>query len=610
MVRPLLASSICILGVLSSCTHLRSPESTAETQPAKTSETKKIADMAVSTVPESAKIFANAGYHFTMAQAYSSDGNTDRAIEEYKLALIYDPDSSTIYSRLTNEYLRKGMLSSAMEVCKEGVSKHPEFSDLRMLLGGLYATNRQYDEALKQYEYILKKEPGNEEAAVFKAQTHLELEQSALAKTSLTKFLSYDKNSALGWYYLGRVEQVNQKFTAAEDHFRKAISLKQNFLQAQLSLAFLYEETQKTEKAIEIYRAMFEQSQDLTAANRLVTIYLKKENFKAALPYLESIENLDSEDLNAQVKLGLVYMELKQLDQAEKIFKTILAKTPDSDRILFYLGNLYEETKKGDLAEATFQRIPASSKLFTDAALHVAQIRRNSGRFEEAIRYLETAIAAAPKTLPFYIYVASLHEEQTKLPSAIQSLERAFAVFPEDEKVLYYLANLYDRVGEVDKGIAKMEQLLFVNPQNADALNYLGYTWTTLGKNLDQAEALLKKALEINPKNPFVLDSWGWHLVVRGKTAKAIPFLERAVQMKGDEYIMIEHLGDAYAKLNLQEKALATYIQAATIAKEDGARLSVSKKIDSMRALLAQTGKSPKQQSRRPASVSETKIVE
>ena len=607
MVRPLLASSICFLGVLSSCSHTQTREGNTSTQNPSEKITEKIADMQVSKAPESAKIFANAGYHFTMAQAYSSDGNTDRAIEEYKLALIYDPNSSIIYSRLTNEYLRKGLLSSAMEVCKDGVGKHPEFIDLRMLLGGLYATNRQFAEAVKQYEYILKKEPANEEAAVFKAQTQLELDQASEAKKTLTTLLTAYPQSSLGWYYLGRVEQALRNIQASESSFKKAMQLKSNFIQAELSLAFLYEESSKTDKAVELYKSIFEQTQDLTAANRLVTIYLKQEKFKEALPYLESIENMDAEDLNAQVKLGLVYMELKKLDQAEKVFKSILAKNPESDRIQFYLGSLYEETKKESLAEENFMKILPSSRLYSDATLHVAQIKRNSGKMNEAVKFLESAITASPKTLAFYIYVASLYEEQLRIPQAISSLERAYLVFPEDEKVLYYLANLYDRQGDVDKGIAKMEQLLFVNPQNSDALNYLGYTWTTLGKNLDQAEQFLKKALTINPKNPYILDSWGYHLMVRGKTARAIPFLEKAVQMKNDETIMYEHLADAYAKLNLQEKALATYILAASVAKDEGAKQLVAKKIDSMRALLAATGR---QQSRRPASVSENKIGE
>ena len=609
MGKPRFASGICIIGVLMGCSHVetRAPSSSgsADRSP---SRADRIGDMPVTAAPDSAKVFANAGYHFTMAQAYSADGESDRAIEEYKLALVYDPDSSIVYSRLTNEYLRKGVLSSAMETCKEGLAKHPDFTDLRMLLAGLLSTNRQFAEAIRQYESVLKSEPANEEAAVFKAQTHLELDDSELAKTTLTKLLARSPDSALAWYYLGRVEQVQRHVAAAETNYKKAMKLRTGFVQAQLSLAFLYEEDNRSDAAVKIYSGLFEQSQDLTAANRLVTIFLKNEQFKEALPYLESLENLDPDDLNAQVKLGLVYMELKQLDRAERTFTTILAKNPDSDRISFYLGNLYEETKRDALAIERFGKIIPASKLYTDGVLHIAQIRRNAGQLSEAADGLEKAIAASPKTLSFYVYQASLFEEETKLPEAIVALERAYTIFPDDEKVLYYLANLYDRVGQVDKGIAKMEQLLFLNPKNPDALNYLGYTWTTLGKNLDQAELLLKRALEIAPKNAFVLDSWGFHLYTRGKVAKAIPYMEKAVQIKGDESIMFEHLADAYARLNLPEKALATYLRASSVAKEDAAKQSVAKKIDSIRAQLAQTGKS--QNGRRPASISVNKVGE
>lgn len=604
MDRSLKISSIILgLGMLNTgCSHFQRTTSTEEFR-----IPEKIADMDVTQIPDSAKVFANAGYHFTMAQAYSGDGQSDRAIEEYKLALIYDPDSSMIYSRLANEYLRKGLTASAMEVCKEGLSKHEEFVELRMLLAGLFAMNRQQEEAITQYKMVLKKEPTHEEAAVYKAQTHLELEQVEEAEKTLTTFLKAYKNSAMVWYYLGRVAQIKKQFVAAEKSFKTAIELKKDYLQAELSLAFLYEENNKTDKAVEVYKNLFETTQDISSANRLVTILLKAEKFEEALPYLQSLENLDHDDLNAQVKLGLVYMELKKWTEAEKIFKQILVKNPDSDRILFYLGNLYEETKKEQLAVETLMKINPSSKLYTDAVLHSAQILKNSSNKEGVIKFMQTALTQSSKTLPFYIYLASIFEENLKLSEAIETLENAYKIFPDDQKVLYYLGSLYDRTGEVDKGIAKMEQLLFLNPMNADALNYLGYTYSSQGKNLDKAELLLKKALEINPKNAFILDSWGFHLMVRGKTAKAIPFFEKAIQLKGDESVMLEHLGDAYAKLNLTEKALSTYLKASSIAKEDSTKQSVAKKIDSIRVLLAQTGKS---QSRRPASVSVNKIKE
>ncbi|RYZ63299.1 MAG: tetratricopeptide repeat protein, partial [Proteobacteria bacterium] len=176
--------------------------------------------------------------------------------------------------------------------------------------------------------------------------------------------------------------------------------------------------------------------------------------------------------------------------------------------------------------------------------------------------------------------------------------------------------SLYDRTGDVEKGLAKMEQLLFVNPKNFDALNYLGYTWTVLGKNMDRAEDYLKQALDQRPDNAFVLDSYGWHLYVKGEVKRAIPFLEKAAGIKQDEAIIFEHLGDAYAKANLQERALTAYVRAARLTTDTKASQVVAEKIENMRTTLAQGGRlaSPTSQngsqSRRPASTSGAKLEE
>src|SRR5690606_7639253 len=64
---------------------------------------------------------ASAEYHFPMAQPDSASGQSDRSIVEYKLALIYDPDSPILYTRLSAEYIRKGTLSLAMEAVKKAL---------------------------------------------------------------------------------------------------------------------------------------------------------------------------------------------------------------------------------------------------------------------------------------------------------------------------------------------------------------------------------------------------------------------------------------------------------------------------------------------------------
>ena len=530
---------------------------------------------------------ATAEYHFTMAQAYSADGDTDRAIEEYKLTLMFDPSSSLVFTRLATEYVRKGMFSSAMEAAKEALKLDPNYLDARMILAGLYSTTHEAHAAVAEYDQVLKMDPKHEEAAVYRSQVLIEDGKVQQAVTGLKGFLKTNADSTLVWYYLGRAEQQLDHVSEAATAYRRA--MENHFVQAGLALGFLYEEKRMNKEAISVYKKIFEDSQDIAAAGRLSTILLKEEKYADAVPYLKAIIASDAEDLNARVKLGLVQMEMKKYDEAVITFKALLEKNPDSDRIHYYLGSLYEETKKVKEAIAELSLIKPDSKLYPDAILHAAFLMKQTGDMPSAREMMRTALSAAPNNVSLYLFSASLEEEVKNVKAAIHVLEAGVKLFPEDEKLHYYLGSLYDRNGDVDRGLAQMESILKVNPTNVDALNYIGYTWTQKGIRLDDAENYLRRAMGLRPENAYIQDSWGWYLYVRGRMKQAVVELEKAVKLKPNEPTILEHLGDAYLRSNLREKALNRYKEAVKYTEDVDSKRKIQTKADHLTSEIAQS---------------------
>ncbi len=545
-----------------------------------------------------------AEYHFTLAQAYASDGDPDRSIEEYRLTLIFDPNSPLVYTRLATEYLKKGMLSAAMDACKEALQHDSNYTDAHLILAGLYSSSHENQAALTEYDRILKSNPKNEEAVVYKSQVLIEDGHILEAVKILQQFIKKNTDSALALYYLGRAEQQADHFKESVVAYRKAIEARAGFSQAYLALGYLYEERGMNTQAIKIYQDLYDDSQDISAANRLATIYLKEEKYKEAIPYLQSIGSSDPDDLNVQVKLGLVEMELKQYSEAISTFKKIIEKTPDSDRIHYYLGNLYEEINQASSAIGELKLIKAESKLYGDAVLHTAFLLRQSNKIKNAITFMKEAISKSPKISNFYLFEANLEDETRDTSEAISTLEKGVKIFPDDEKVRYYLGSLYDRQGKVEKSLEQMEAVLKVNPENVDALNYIGYTWTQEGIRLNDAEKLLRRALGLRPENGYIQDSWGWYLYTRGRVKEAVVQLEKAAKLKPNESIILEHLGDAYLRSNLREKALYEYSDAARFADDESSKRKIQIKADTLRRELG--GEKPLEsdsQQRFPASV-------
>jgi tetratricopeptide (TPR) repeat protein len=114
-----------------------------------------------------------------------------------------------------------------------------------------------------------------------------------------------------------------------------------------------------------------------------------------------------------------------------------------------------------------------------------------------------------------------------------------------------------------------MKELIKINPEHADALNFVGYTYAEDGENLDEAEALVKKALALSPDKGYILDSLGWVYYQKGRYDEAITVLREAAEKQPGDPSIYEHLGDAYSAVGDNETALTYYRQGLDIISEE-----------------------------------------
>jgi Flp pilus assembly protein TadD len=96
--------------------------------------------------------------------------------------------------------------------------------------------------------------------------------------------------------------------------------------------------------------------------------------------------------------------------------------------------------------------------------------------------------------------------------------------------------------------------ILAADPDNASALNALGYTLADRGERLDEAHAMIERALTLRPDDPAILDSMGWVLFRLGRPAEALPWLRRALELADDGEIAA-HLGEVLWNLGERSEA-------------------------------------------------------
>ncbi|MCB0387184.1 MAG: hypothetical protein KDD43_17525, partial [Bdellovibrionales bacterium] len=138
-----------------------------------------------------------------------------------------------------------------------------------------------------------------------------------------------------------------------------------------------------------------------------------------------------------------------------------------------------------------------------------------------------------------------------------------------------------------------------LDQNHVQALNFLAYTYAELNQNLEEAEELARKALMLQPKDGYILDTLGWVLYKQDKIKESILTLETAYKLKSTESIIAEHLGDAYYRYDLLEKARQMYLKAVDFEKDKSKVQKIKDKI----AVIENTKPFPNDaDQRRPAS--------
>lgn len=547
---------------------------------------------------------SKADYHFTLAETYSMQGEWAKAIENYKLSLVYDPKSYRSHFRLAGEYVRAGLANQAVTHSEEAIKLNPQFADAQVLLSSLYSVLGFHEKARKGYRTLLQSQPDNQEAALLLGATYVDEGKVDQAIKYFESIVKRSQSPHLVWYYIGRtyLQKKPASIDNAETAFKASLRTQPQFVQSVVELGSLYEKRGQGDKAKNLYEGFQKNyGPDVSIAESLVQIYLAVSDYSKAYDQLKIINELDQGNLNAQLKMAFILVDQKKYKEAIPLLEKILHQTPESDRVRFYLGAVYEEVKDYPAALQQFKEIPKTSKYFADAIMHAAYLYKLENNTNSALALLEKNLPALDDNPKIYALYGSLLDSQKQYEQAKKILEVGGEKFPKDTQLLYQLGAVYDQLNETEKTVSVMEKLLAIDSQHIEGLNYLAYVYAEKTKNLDTAEKLARRALALKPNDGFILDTLGWVLFKQNKVSEAIRTLEKAHQVETAESVIAEHLGDAYYKGELPQKARDMYIKAVQNEKNEGNVVKIREKIDTIEVRIQSE---QRLRSRVPASTS------
>jgi tetratricopeptide (TPR) repeat protein len=237
--------------------------------------------------------------------------------------------------------------------------------------------------------------------------------------------------------------------------------------------------------------------------------------------------------------LALVYLQLA------------LYLAPNHPLALLTLGDLYESVKKPQMAIKVYERVPASSPLKRNAQIQLATDLDAADRGDEAIKILKSVIAEDSKDLEAIMALGNIERGRKKFADCGQTYSLGIdALPPNNDKAnsvyYYYRGICEERSKQWAKAEADMKKALELQPEQPHVLNYLGYSWIDQGINLDDGMKMIKRAVEQRPDDGYIVDSLGWAYFRIGNYEEAVKNLERAIDLKPEDPTINDHLGDAY----------------------------------------------------------------
>jgi tetratricopeptide (TPR) repeat protein len=523
-------------------------------------------------------------FYFLWGKTAENNHRFEEALEAYEKALLCDEESEYIKRSLAILLIKMDRKKQAARVLEQITSSAPQDTENRILLAKVYSSLGRNAEAVAIYQQLLVIKEDHDTLLML-GTLYAQNKEYDKAQKILNRLVRLEGDSYLAHYYLARLYREMQYIDKTAISYEKALELNWSDRLA-YEVAEFYEGLQEYDKAIGVYHRIIDEGESSDMAKtRLVNLYLTLDENDKALELLRDLRTILPESHNVDITISRILLSQEKYDEAIMIMEDVLQTNPELTVVRYLIGMAYYRNNDNHKAEEQLKFIPPESNLYEDSIFLRVKILSESDDYQSAIDLLQKEVSdAATRKSSFYILLASLYRENEEVEQAREIYEQASRLYPEDIDLLYNYGIFLEKIGEQEQAMVKMQAVLVLNPDNGAALNYVGYTWADNNVHLDKALEYIKKAVELMPEDGYIRDSLGWVYFKMGNVEQAIVELEKASEMVKNDPVIKEHLGDVYMQAEQLDKALAAYEEAYKSFEEEEKKERVYHKINTIKS--------------------------
>jgi tetratricopeptide (TPR) repeat protein len=529
---------------------------------------------------------ANALADFVEGVRLEENAEMENALAAYQRVLNFDPGLSELALRVAALLSRAGDYPRAIDVLKDAIKARPKEAGPYLQLAFIYAKYlRKTEQAVKYANEAIALDPQNFEAyqRLYEIEAASGAPQKALLALDRAANVKSDEPSF--WIRLGKLYAAIV-FKSEGEPKPEALKRVNSFFD----------------------KAVAKAGDDAVALKEVADYYAASQQIQEAIPLYLKVLELQPDDVNAREKLATGFVLTHQREKAIAMLEEVIRKQPAKYQPYELLAQMFddgaralERANQSEQAKVQFAKAasnyeqslllnPARANTYLRLAELLIIPLRDS---ERAARILTEARQRFPGVPEFSYFLAIAQRESKRPQQAIGTFEEALneAQLSHDEvlnaRFYFDYGVAADQAGLYDKAADLFRKSISLDPGNsAEAYNYVAYMWADHNMHLDEAEQMAGEALQFDPNNGAYLDTLGWIHYRKGKFEEALNLLLRAEQnLTKPDATVLEHIGDAHAKLDRIPQALEFWQKAIALTPDNKL---LADKIEKTRTMMSQ----------------------
>jgi tetratricopeptide (TPR) repeat protein len=513
------------------------------------------------------------------------EGIHQKLLENYQQAglafnkvLEIDPANDAAMYELANMNFAQDKQTDAERLIRNAVTVKPDNEWYWSFLAEIYKKTNNISELVLVLEELIRLAPEKEDYYYDRANAFIILKKTDQAITAYqeieNKFGPSEDLSAAKQ----RILMQQGKSDKVEEELVKQIREKPEDVRSYLYLSEVYTKSGDREKAI----AALNKAKEIEPANALIRLALA-DNYKALKRFDDSFIELKvafaDPNLIVDEKVRIVlsffpmFADFKARAYANEL-ASIMTKTHAEEAKAFavYGDVLFQERKYKEAREAYKGALSLNNQIY-EIWEQLLRIEVSQGDFQQVIIDGEESLSIFPNQAELYLYTGIAYSQTRKHDKAVSYLKNALDLETEDEEIrtqiFSTLGDSYNALKQFRESDQAYDKALEINPDNHYVLNNYAYYLSVRAENLDKAEKMSRRSVQLNPNNSASEDTYAWVLFKLKKYPEARTWIEKALRNgTGSNSTQVEHYGDILYLLGEKDLALEQWLKAKNLGSE------------------------------------------